>query len=65
MGVIWGEHRKHHPEVVGPTFDEIFSLLQAGRFAPVISARYPLDAVPDAIRALGSRATTGKVIIEP
>jgi NADPH:quinone reductase-like Zn-dependent oxidoreductase len=38
-------------------------LIEAGRITPVIGATYPLIAVPDAIRELGSGHGRGKVVI--
>ena len=39
-------------------------MLARGEIDPVISARYPLDDLPAALRALASRRTWGKVLLE-
>ncbi len=46
-------------------YGEIFDALQAGRLDFRIGARFPLAEAEAAHRALESRATTGKVILEP
>ena len=38
-------------------------LIEAGKIAPVIGARYPLSDVPEAIRELGTGHGRGKVVI--
>jgi NADPH:quinone reductase-like Zn-dependent oxidoreductase len=38
-------------------------LVDAGRLMPVIDRQYPLKAVPDALRHLGTRSARGKVVI--
>ena len=38
-------------------------LAEAGKLAPVIDRQYPLSAVPDALRYVGTRQARGKVVI--
>ena len=38
-------------------------LVEAGKLSPVIDRRYPLSAVADALRHVGSRQTRGKVVV--
>ncbi len=38
-------------------------LLEAGKVAPVIDRRYPVDEVPEALRYLGEGRARGKVVI--
>jgi len=64
-GLHWGAYAKHEPERVDDCFRALFALHARGQVAPVIHSRYPLDEVPAALEALGSRKTYGKVIIEP
>ena len=47
-------------EAVVPVLKE---LAEAGNLSPVIDRRYPLSAVPDALRYLGTRHARGKVVI--
>lgn len=41
----------------------IFADVAAGKLKPVLGPRFPFEKLPDAHRALASRATTGKVIV--
>jgi NADPH2:quinone reductase len=43
----------------------IFELHAKGKIYPVISATYPLSDARAALDALGSRKTTGKVVLIP
>ena len=65
MGLNWGAHIVKQPARVQETYDGLFELYAAGKIRPVVSARYSLDDVPKALAALGSRATYGKLVIEP
>ena len=44
--------------------ETVRDLIEAGRIEPVIDSRYPLDAVPEAIRYFEAGRPTGKVVIE-
>jgi len=41
----------------------ITQLCQAGKIVPVIDKRYPLRAVPEALRYLGEGHARGKIVI--
>jgi len=45
--------------------EELLELVASGRVRPWVSAVYPLADVPDALHALASRRTTGKLLIDP
>jgi NADPH2:quinone reductase len=64
-GLHWGAHAAKDPEKIPRTFEALFELYRAGRIRPVIFKTYPLDEVPAALEALGSRKTWGKVIVAP
>ena len=64
-GLHWGAHVLKDPEKVPQTFEALFELHAAGKIKPVIYKRYSLDEVPQALEALGSRRTYGKVIVSP
>jgi NADPH:quinone reductase len=64
-GLHWGAHAQKDPQKIPRTFEALFDLYAKGRIKPVIYARYPLDEVPAALQALGSRQTYGKVIVTP
>ena len=65
VGLHWGAYGVKQPEVVRETFDALARLYEEGKIAPVVYRSYPLEAVPDALEALASRRTYGKVIITP
>jgi NADPH2:quinone reductase len=65
VGLNWGGHADAQPSRVEATYAGLFELYAAGRIQPVISARYALDELPKALEALGSRATWGKLVVEP
>jgi NADPH:quinone reductase-like Zn-dependent oxidoreductase len=44
--------------------EEIFHERQAGRIRPVLGPRFEFERLPDAHRALASRNTQGKVVVE-
>lgn len=65
LGVIWGQWRRRFPRAAAAEMAQLFELWRAGHIAPVVSERRPLAEAPQAIAALGARATTGKVLILP
>jgi NADPH2:quinone reductase len=64
VGVNWGAHETQQPERSRATYDGLFELYAAGSIAPVISARYPLEQLTEALEALGTRRTHGKLVVE-
>jgi len=65
VGLHWGAHVQNEPARIPETFDALFALYRAGKIRPVIFKSYPLEQVPVALEALGSRKTWGKVIVAP
>jgi NADPH2:quinone reductase len=65
VGLHWGAHAQHQPERIAEVFERLFELQARGAIRPVIYGTYPLEKVADALEALGSRKTWGKVIISP
>jgi NADPH2:quinone reductase len=55
----------YEPERIPQTFDALFELHRQGKIAPVIWKTFPLDQLPAALEALGSRQSWGKVIVTP
>lgn len=45
--------------------DELFELVTKGRLTPVIGGRFPLERASDAHRLIESRASVGKVVLNP
>lgn len=44
---------------------ELFGLIVSGKLKPHVGGTYPLSAAADAHRAMLSRATTGKIVLDP
>lgn len=64
-GVHWGAYAQHDPERIAEAHARLIELYEAGGIRPKIWKRFPLEQVPQALEALGSRQTWGKVIITP
>ena len=64
-GLHWGAHATKEPAKVARTFEAVFELQRKGQVRPVIFERFPLERVPEALEALGSRRSYGKVIVAP
>ena len=65
VGLHWGAHAMHEPARIDETFRALFALYGTGAVEPVIYERYPLDQLPAALEALGSRRSYGKVVVTP
>lgn len=65
VGVHWGAYARNEPERVAETFTALFQMYAEGQVKPVIFARYPLERTGEALVALGSRRTYGKVVVLP
>jgi NADPH:quinone reductase len=65
VGLHWGAHAMHEPARIGETFRALFELYAEGVVEPVIYRSYPLDELPAALEALGSRRSYGKVVVTP
>jgi NADPH:quinone reductase len=65
VGVHWAFYRRVAPEWIPRWQGRLNDLWAAGRIAPLIGAELPLREAPEALRRLGSRGTTGKVVLVP
>lgn len=65
VGLHWGAYASHEPERVPETFAALFDLYDRGKIRPVIFRAYPLEEAAEALVALGSRKTWGKVVLTP
>ena len=67
VGLHWGPYATHEPEQVTAVWNGLFDLLEGGK---VKGTNYTdkeyigLEAVPEALRALGERETWGKVVVK-
>jgi len=58
-------YREHAPGKLRASMDALLAMHARGDIEVAISARYPLRQAADALQALSSRATVGKLILEP
>jgi NADPH2:quinone reductase len=65
VGLHWGRYFDEDPTVIRQAQQALFELQAQGKISPVISATYPLPQATAALEALGSRKTTGKVVLLP
>ena len=63
-GVFWGAFTARDPIRFKAEVADLFAMLNDGRIAPRISARYPLERGGDAIASLENRQAVGKVVVE-
>jgi NADPH2:quinone reductase len=65
VGLHWGAYELRNPELVAEATEKLFEMYAEGRIKPVISATYPLAEAREALRAVASGGTTGKVLLTP
>ncbi len=65
VGVHWARYRQVAPEWIARWQGRLNDLWAAGKIAPLVGAELPLREAPEALRRLGSRETTGKVVLVP
>lgn len=65
VGVHWGLYFDRDPGALHDAQRALVELHAEGKIRPLISATYPLTEAAAALEALGSRKTTGKVVLTP
>ena len=63
LGLHWGHYRIHEPSLIAAVHEDLERLYAEGRIAPLVSATYPMAQLPEALAALASRRTVGKVVL--
>lgn len=63
VGVFWGSFTAREPQRNQEYLGELFNWLQAGKIKPLISAKYPLERAPEALRDMMERKVKGKVVL--
>ncbi|GLQ07951.1 NADPH:quinone oxidoreductase family protein [Sneathiella chinensis] len=63
MGVFWGEFARRTPEANRANFETMLKMVEKGDLKPHVSHHFPLEQGGEAMKALLSRKTTGKVVI--
>ncbi|KAJ2307324.1 hypothetical protein IWW55_001036 [Coemansia sp. RSA 2706] len=66
-GVHWGAYVRNEPERVPEVWRALFKLAEEKKITPVVyePVFYGLDKAKDALKAIASRATYGKVVVKP
>jgi NADPH:quinone reductase len=62
-GVFLGSYAKNEPETLRRCETEVLALLAAGKLRPRVMKTYPLEQTGEALVALGTRGTYGKVVV--
>jgi NADPH2:quinone reductase len=65
VGLHWGAYTKNEPQRIPETFAALFQLYEEKKIRPVIYKSYALEQASEALAALGSRKTHGKVVLAP
>jgi len=65
VGVHWAFYRRVAPEWIPRWQGRLNDLWAAGKIAPLVGVELPLAEAPEALRRLGARETTGKVVLVP
>jgi NADPH:quinone reductase-like Zn-dependent oxidoreductase len=65
VGLHWGAYAKFEPERIPETMQALLALHEKGAIQPEIYRSYPLEQASEALVALGSRGTWGKVVLAP
>jgi len=63
LGVFWGSEMERNPERHAAAVDALFALYHEGKIRPRVSLTFPLEQAQDALVALASRRTTGKIVV--
>lgn len=65
VGLHFGPLHDHEPGAVRGMYRELFALYRAGALSPRVSEVFPLGRAADALEALASGRTTGKIVLRP
>ncbi len=63
VGVFWGAFTMRDPAAHRRNMDELFAMYAEGKVRPRISACFPLERAPDAMRLIDERKVMGKVVL--
>ncbi len=65
VGLFWGAYQMRDPAKVVAAHAALTELVARGELAPKIWRSFPLAELPDALAAIESRASWGKVVVAP
>ena len=63
LGVYWGGYMAFKPQIITDSIAELMAMYAAGQLHPHVSHALPLDRTDEALEALRSRKSTGKVVV--
>jgi len=63
VGVHWGLYNRLNPAVPKQVHEDLIRLYAEGRIDPLVSQVLPMEQAPEALAALGSRGTVGKIVV--
>ncbi|HZT28998.1 MAG TPA: NADPH:quinone oxidoreductase family protein [Bryobacteraceae bacterium] len=63
VGVHWGQYVNDHPKYLGETHEVLAAMYLGEQIRPVVSAKYPLECAPGALRDLAERRIIGKAVL--
>lgn len=62
---FWLMHVAQRPGMLAEAVTDLMSLIAAGQIRPIVADTYPMAGVADAHRALLSRGSVGKLVLDP
>ena len=65
VGVHMGAYRERQPQLVTRCYADLHRRLASGEIAPLVSEVIGFDDLPDALRRLAARRTTGRLVFVP
>jgi len=63
IGYYWGAHRIIAPDLIARSFGELLTWFDAGDLSPHVSHTFDLADANKALKMLGSRKATGKIVL--
>jgi NADPH2:quinone reductase len=64
LGLYWGLYQERFPDLVAGAHADLVRMLETGAIDPVVDHVVPFERAPEALTALASGATVGRVVIE-
>ena len=65
IGLFWGAYMTRDPQKIRDAHDGLIKMYEQGAIKPLVWRRFPLAELPDALAALESRASHGKIVVAP
>jgi NADPH2:quinone reductase len=65
LSVYWGAYRRRNPALYRQSFAALFEMYRKGQIRPEVSRTFNFSEANEAYRMLGSRESTGKLVLVP